>query len=347
MDFAGLMDQAEKIFDVVSKDVMSTHISAKDMLIFMAWFVGMLAFLFFIYINRHRIRYNVLLFFKSLTEGGMRRNILGLLIKKKYQVDLYVEDGTSKYILCKTKMIRITGTYLEMKVLRNIALHPRYRGQKILCFHRPVIFLYWIFNSFHTYPTQIEMHSDPSKIKLRLKMPLKVDTETRRVHPRMRIKNQDLIKVRGWVRWQEIGAGSNFRFMQPHFQVGVEGRGKTRSSGRVDNLSVGGIRLSTHVDSMPRKPAENDDVCLELFIFDRVNRGYRTFLMRSRVRSLLLDNRGYLHMGYQFLALGNTDAPNRTLKWESIEMLDGCEAIGRAMEHMLPPQQSSGKRGRA
>ncbi len=337
MDFPGLVEQIKGFFDVVSTDVMNTHINAKDLLIFGAWFVGVIAFLVFIYINRHRIRYNILLYFKSLTEGGLRRNILSLLIKKKYQIDLYFEDGDKKYILCKTKMVGISGNSLKMKVLRNIALHPKYKGQKILCFHRPIIFLYWVFNSFHTYPTQIELHSSPEKILLNLKMPLKVDTETRRVHSRMRIKNQDLVKIRGWVRWTEMGAGNNFRFMQPHFQIGFNGKGKTRSSGRVDNLSVGGIRMSAHVDSMERKPVENDDVCLEIFIFDRQNREYKSHLLRSRVRSLQLDNRGYLHMGYQFVAIGNTNPVNRLLKWDVFEMLDGCETIALAMERMIPP----------
>lgn len=344
MDFSSLMDRVTSAYHAVSNDVMSTHISTKDLMIFSAWFVGLVVFLVFLYVNRHRIRYNIVLFFKSLTEGGMRRNILLLLIKKKYQVDLYLEDGDQKYILCKTKIVGLSGNTLKMKVLRNIALHSRHKGQKILCFHRPVIFLYWIFNSFYTYPTQIDLHSNPSKMRLALKMPLKVDTETRRVHARVRIKNQDLIRVRAWVRWSDMGAGNNFRFMQPHFQIGIQGKGKTRSSGRVDNISVGGIRVATHVDSMERRPGENDDVCLEVYIFDRINRMYRPFLMRSRVRSLNLDKRGVLHMGFQFVALGSTDSVNRMLKWEPFEMLDGCEAIGEALAHMAPPAPTRKKR---
>ncbi len=315
------------------KGLVGGALSPRDLVILGVWMLAVTAFVLLVWNNRHRILFNCVLYFKSLTEGGMRRNILGLLVKKQYQIDVYHVAKETRTLLCKTRIRRVGATSIEMRMLQNVAMNKQYVGKMVTCFHRPVLFLYWVYNSFDTYPVEFEPHQDPAKARLTLKMPLRIEAGSRRVHRRERIRNQDLIKVRAWVRCDEV-QGGNFRFMKAHFQIGIEDKEKGKTPGRVDNISVGGLRLSVHADSVTKQVGDGDQICTELYLFNWQAREYDVYLMNGEVRSLNLDAKGYLHMGIQFTAIGRLGAGNRQLSWEGFEFLDGCRDIARAMEHM-------------
>lgn len=315
------------------KGLVAGSLTPQDLLIIGLWLLAVTVFVITVWINRHKILFNCVLYFKSLTEGGMRRNILGLLVKKQYQIDVYHVAKEDRTLLCKTRLRRVGATSMEMRVLQNVAMTRQHVGKMVTCFHRPVLFLYWVYNSFDTYPVEFVDNQDPSKAKLVLKMPLKIEAGSRRVHRRERIRNQDLVKVRAWIRCDET-QGGNFRFMKPHFQIGIEDKEKGKTPGRVDNLSVGGMRLSVHADSVTKPVADGDQICVELYLFNWQAREYDTFMMNCEVRSLNLDTKGYLHLGLQFVSIGRINPGSRQLVWEGFEFLDGCGDIGRAMGNM-------------
>lgn len=315
------------------KGIIAGSLSPQDLAIIALWLLTVVVFVIIVWKNRHRLVFNIVLYFKSLSEGGMRRNILGLLVKKQFQIDVYHVAEENRTLLCKTRLRRVGGTSLEMRVLQNVAMSKQYVGKMVTCFHRPVIFLYWVYNSFDTYPVEFEAHQDPNKCSLVLKMPLKIEAGSRRVHRRERIRNQDLVKIRTWVKVDDPQSGK-FRFLKPSFQIGIEDKEKGKTPGRVDNISVGGVRLSVHADSLTKPVVEGDPIFTELYLFNWQVREYDTFLMGGEVRSVSLDTKGFLHLGIQFTAIARISPTTRALTWEGFEFLDGSADIGRAIKNM-------------
>lgn len=141
----------------------------------------------------------------------------------------------------------------------------------------------------------------------------------RRRHKRKKVIDQQFIRVKIWLGDSRIN-DTSFADAAPDLAVNsYDPRSSGHESNQVINISNGGIGVSVHQDLVDKKFSINDEVLINIFMFNFRQKIFKPYWYAGKIRSIEeLDGTNY-RMGVQFTMNGMVrDENEQHIDWTAI-----------------------------
>ncbi|MEF2144319.1 MAG: hypothetical protein V3573_02635 [Desulfovibrionaceae bacterium] len=247
--------------------------------------------------------------------GARRGKIAHYIQQKELAVGLYLITGKTRQYLGNCRLYRFSRSRMGLSVTSEIpsSLRRVLQGKKVLCITRPFRVGRRRLNSFASYVRRVQVHGGLVR-GLVLLTPDEYIFTSRRKRPRLRILREQGVRLRVW----NSAKKASFVHVPPDYKSVDSEDLNWKASAVATDISSGGMKMRLRPQRNSPVFLEQDELVLEVQVFNPADKNYRAFYLLGVVRSSARLKGGLLAVGVQFRAQGERTG-NRGVRWHYVD----------------------------
>lgn len=232
-------------------------------------------------------------------------------------MDLAIDENYEK-VIGRAVVTKIRENGLQLEIIEDLGISSISGKPEVTLLFPPERFGKSKVNSFNSRIQTLDCNSDGCG-RMVLSQPEKFSLVKRRRHKRKRVVDQQFIRVKIW-RGKPDNDETSFADAAPALAVNsYDPRSSGHEDNQVINISNGGIGVSAHQGLVDKKLDINDDVLINIFMFNFRQKIFKPYWYAGRIRSIEeFDGTSY-RIGVQFTMSGQIrDENEQYIDWSNI-----------------------------
>ncbi len=310
-DLAQLLDRLNyELIDPVQKYFKNLPPEAMPLVLAAAGCAGLLAAVFAYLLIRPKS-------VKQPNKAASPEDFSSFFKKSGTIMDLAVNGNYDK-VIGRAVVTKVKDNGLQLEIIEDAGISRLSEQTELTLLFPPEHFGNLRVNSFTTKIMSLECNDDGCG-RMTLSHPAAFARVKRRRHKRKRVVDQQFIRVKIW-RGKPNGDDTAFADAAPDLAVNsYDPRSTGHEDNQVINISNGGIGVSAHQGLVDKKLDVDDDVLINIFMFNFRQKIFKPYWYAGRIRSIEeFDGTSY-RIGVQFTMHGNMlDENEQSISWSSI-----------------------------
>lgn len=246
----------------------------------------------------------------------IRKRIAKHLKQNRMTLEIYVVGAKAQQFIGQATMTKFGRKRMSIGFISEVpnALSRVITGKRIICYCKPFKVAGQRINSFHTYIIRTKPGVSGIKSMI-MHTPAEFIDTVRRSSARKRLGKPSAVKILLW------GAAKKEKFLllAPDYETDdtVDDGSTWRAASKVVNISAGGLKLEIHPKRGKVQPKVNEQVVLDVKIFNPASKSFTQFILLGAVRNIARPPSGAVYLGIQFLSLGERTG-SRAIKWQTL-----------------------------
>ncbi|WP_320172548.1 PilZ domain-containing protein [Maridesulfovibrio sp.] len=226
--------------------------------------------------------------------------------------------GNNENVIGRAVVTRANEEGIRLEIIDDTGISKMSAPAELSLLFAPEQFGAVRINSFKAQIQNLECGSDGCG-RMTMSPPSEFALVKRRRHKRKRVIDQQFIRVKIW-RGTPEGDETTFADAAPDLAVNsYDPRATGHENNHVINISNGGIGVSAHEALIHKKFSINDDVLINIFMFNFRQKIFKPYWYAGKIRSIEeLDGTSY-RVGVQFTMHGTIrDETEQHIDWAEI-----------------------------